>query len=92
MNRVVQSEPVVAHAPPPITLSLAASLETGWENERFHIKARSYGPDAASLGFHHYVSAEVLRRWTVYEAARHLEDLHKQTVETLASMVTRGAL
>ena len=90
VNRVVQSEPVVSHAPPPITLNLAASLETGWENERFHITAHSYGPDDASFGFHRYVPAEILRQWSPIEAAKHLEQLHKETVRKLASLVRRG--
>ena len=72
-------------APPMLTL--AASVTSGWDQERLVITARTFGPDKASLGAHHYMPAQHLYRMTRPEAIRMTDRLHRDVMHRLAKVL-----
>lgn len=72
-------------APP--TLCLAASVTSGWKQERLVITARTFGPDKASLGAHHYMPGYHRQRMTRPEAIRMTDTLHRDVMHRLAKVL-----
>ena len=72
---------------PPMTLQLAASAKSGWENERLIVTARTFGPNKTSLGSHCYMSREQIETMTPTDAVRMCDNLHRDVMNRLAKVL-----
>lgn len=85
----VPTEAVVS-MPAPMVLKLAASVKAGWEQERFAVTARSYGGTSEDIGFHYYLTGEVMKWRDKFEAVRDLENMHRHVTRQLSRTLMGG--
>ncbi len=71
----------------PLTLRLAASVTSEMEQTNLRITARTYGPDEATFGLHHYVTGEILAQRDPTTAIRYLDMMHRDVSNKLARVL-----